>query len=352
MKPNRRNRYLGLVAIVAIAAAVSSCGSDDERVTSLTLVAYDSFTPPDGAFDEFTRQTGISVEIATAGDTGEMVAKAALTSGNPEGDVMWGVDTTFLSRAIDADIFDPYVSDVAPISQAIRPYVEGDTVTPVDFGEVCVNYDVAALESLDLAPPTSWADLVDPDYANLLVTPSASASSVGLAFLLGSIADQGDEGWEDYWKALVGNGILVVDGWNEAYYSEFTRYGGDRPLVVSYATSPPAEVIFSDPPLPSGAPAPTSVVESTCFRQVEYAGVLRGTDHVDAARSLVDYLVGAHFQSLLPESIFVYPSNATVELPASFERYATEVAAPLFFDAPYIEANRERLIEAWTRIVS
>ena len=122
--------------------------------------------------------------------------------------------------------------------------------------------------------------------------------------------------------------------------------------MVSYATSPPAEVIFADPPLPTGAPAPTSVVESTCFRQVEYAGVLRGTDHVEAARSLVDFLVSAHFQSLLAESIFVYPSNATVDLPETFTRYATKVDTPLFFDAPYIDANRERLIEAWTRIVS
>lgn len=351
MRPNVICSRAVLVATIAIGATLAACGSDDARTTTLTLVAYDSFTPPEGAFDEFTRQTGITVEIATAGDTGEMVAKAALTSGNPEGDVMWGVDTTFLSRAIDAEVFDPYVSGAAPISDYLLATAD-DTVTPVDFGDVCVNYDVAALEALDLAPPTSWADLVDPKYANLLVTPSASASSVGLAFLLGSIADQGDGYWEDYWKALVDNGVLVVDGWNEAYYTEFTRYGGTRPLVVSYATSPPAEVILADPPLPTGAPAPTAVVESTCFRQVEFAGILRGADHVDAARSLVDYLVSANFQSMLPESIFVYPSNSQVELPESFTRYATDVATPLFFDARYIETNRERLIEAWTRIVS
>ncbi len=344
-------RRAALVATVLLGATLTACGSDDARATTLTLVAYESFTPPEGAFDEFTRQTGITVRIATAGDTGEMIAKAALTSGNPEGDVMWGVDTTFLSRAIDARVFDPYVSDAAPIRDELVATTE-DTVTPVDFGDVCVNYDVAALEALDLKPPTSWADLIDPKYANLLVTPSASASSVGLAFLLGSIADQGDDHWEDYWTALVDNGILVVDGWNEAYYTEFTRYGGTRPLVVSYATSPPAEVIFATSPLPTGAPAPTAVMESTCFRQVEYAGVLRGTDHVDEARSLVDYLVSAQFQSLLPESIFVYPSNSQVALPESFTLYATAVTTPLFFDARYIETNRERLIEAWTRIVS
>jgi thiamine transport system substrate-binding protein len=349
-RPRFRFRTI-IVTAVVLATAVSACGSDDEEVQSLTLVAYDSFTPPDGAFDEFTRRTGIEVKVAMAGDTGEMIAKAALTAGNPEGDVMWGVDNTLLSRALAADVFDDYVSEGANLFDELLATAAG-AVTPVDFGDVCVNYDIAALAALDLEPPTSWDDLRDPRYANLLVTPSASASSVGLAFLLASIAEFGDSDWEGYWQSLVDNGLLVVDGWTEAYYTEFSRYGGSRPLVVSYATSPPAEVIFADPPLAEDAPAPTDIVESTCFRQIEYAGVLRGTDHVEEARELVDFLVSPEFQKLLPESIFVYPANSDVELPDSFVRYAVVAEDPLTLDADTIESNRQRWIEKWTQIVS
>ena len=351
MKRSRWRHRTIVATVAALVITMSACGSKDDAVRSLTLVAYDSFTPPDGAFDEFTRRTGIEVKIALAGDTGEMVAKAALTAGNPEGDVMWGVDNTLLSRALGADVFDPYVSDAAQLSDELVATAAG-AVTPVDFGDVCVNYDIAALAALGLEPPTSWDDLRDPKYANLLVTPSASASSVGLAFLLASVAEFGDSGWESYWQSLVDNGMLVVDGWTEAYYTEFSRYGGTRPLVVSYATSPPAEVIFADPPLAETAPATTDIVESTCFRQIEYTGVLRGTDHVDEARELVDYLVSPEFQTLLPESIFVYPSNTDVELPDSFVRYAVVVDDPLTMDADTIESNRQQWVEKWTQIVS
>jgi thiamine transport system substrate-binding protein len=170
-----------------------------------------------------------------------------------------------------------------------------------------------------------------------------------LAFLLATVARFGDE-WPDYWSRLVANDLLVVDGWSDAYYTAFSRYGGDRPLVLSYASSPPAEVLFADPPLPADAAAPTGVVTSTCFRQVEFAGVLRGTDHVDAARLLVDYLVSDQFQSLLPESLFVYPANTATALPDSFLRYAPEVTSPLVLDSTVIAANRTSWLETWSEI--
>ena len=345
-------RRLSLTAVSAL--LLIACGDDqssttDTKTSTLTLLAYESFTPPPDAFDAFTAETGIKVEIVAAGDTGEMVAKAALTSGNPEGDVMWGVDNTLLSRAVDAEIFDPYVSNVEGLDSDL--IASGlDTVTPVDYGDVCLNYDIAALESLGLRPPASFADLASPEYRDLLVMPSAISSSTGLAFLLGSIA-QDPDGWSQTWAAIANNGLLVVDGWYEAYYTEFSRYGGTRPLVVSYASSPPAEVIFAEPPLPEGAPAPTAVVVDTCFRQIEYAGVLRGTEHTDEARMLIDYLASRTFQGLLPESIFVFPANTRAKLPKSFVDHVAPVTNPLLMDATTIANNRDRWLEEWDALV-
>jgi thiamine transport system substrate-binding protein len=258
-----------------------------------------------------------------------MVAKASLTSGNPEGDVMWGVDNTYISRATENEIFE-------------------NEPTEVDFGHVCVNYDIAALGNT--AAPITLNDLTAPQYTGMLVVENPTTSSTGLAFLLSTVAAFGDS-WPDYWRQLVANDVLVVDSWDEAYYTAFTRYGGNRPLVVSYSTSPPAEMIFADPPFPKGAPAVTGVAAETCFQQIEYAGVLRGSEFTKQAQQLVDYLAGPIFQSLLPEILFVYPANEDVALPQSFIDYAPTITTSYSLPPENISKNRQAWIEQWSDIV-
>jgi len=324
----------------------------------VTLVTYDSFPQSDtslnDALAEFTAQTGIDVEILDGGDTGTMLSKASLTAGNPEGDVMWGVDNTLLSRAVDDEVFEPYVAtgvadgsiDIAPELLELVPNGEA---TPVDYGDVCVNYDIDWYAERNLAPPRSFADLADPTYAGQLVVQNPATSSPGLAFLLATIHEYGIEGWQDYWSRLGENGVEVVDSWTQAYYERFTwAGGGPTPLVVSYGSSPPAEVIFADPPRDD---APTGVIEDTCFRQVEFAGVLRGTDAPDEARLLVDFLVSERFQSELALNLFVYPTNRAVELPQEFVDFAVVPDASRTLDPALIDAERSTWVDEWTELV-
>jgi thiamine transport system substrate-binding protein len=357
------------VAITATLASVLVACSDDSdtpaatagtpatteapKPDAVTLVAYDSFptegTPLNDALAEFTADTGIAVELLIAGDTGSMLSKAVLTAGNPEGDVMWGVDNTYLSRALDADVFSPYESPALDTIPAdLRALVPEFEATPVDYGDVCVNYDIGWFAEHQLDPPTDFDDLLEPAYADLLVVENPATSSPGLAFLLATIATYGD-GWRDYWTSLTANGVEVIDGWTEAYYERFSwAGGGPRPLVVSYASSPPAEVIFADPPRTD---APTAVMTSTCFRQIEFAGVLDGTDSPEEARALIDYLASERFQRELPLTLFVYPADASVELPPEFVDFTTVPDAPLTLDPTDIEAHRSTWIDEWTEIV-
>ena len=347
-----------LAAVAAAALVLSACGDDGASQTSVaaepdtvTLVAYDSFPAPDPespvhiALAEFTEQTGIDVEILIAGDTGTMLSKATLTAGNPEGDVMWGVDNTFLSRAIDGDVFEPYLAEgIDQLPSAFTELVPNGEATPVDFGDVCVNYDIAALESAGLTPPSSLADLASPEFAGQLVVQNPATSSPGLAFLLATIAEFGEDGFEDYWTALSDNDVEIVDSWTQAYYESFSWAGGTRPLVVSYGSSPPFEVLFAPEPLDA---APTGVVESTCFRQVEFAGVLRGTEAPQGARRLVDFLITERFQREIPLNLFVFPVNQDAELAAEFVQYASIPDQPLGLDAASIESNRSDWIDRW-----
>jgi thiamine transport system substrate-binding protein len=317
----------------------------------VTLLAYDSFVTSAGLFDTFTAQTGITVEVATGGDAGELLSKAILTKGNPEGDVLWGVDNTLLSRAVDEEVFEPYTSDaLADVPEELTALVPGGEATPVDFGDVCLNVDQRWFDEQGIEPPATLAELTDPAYRDLLVVPNPATSSPGLAFLLASVAEFGEDGWQEWWRQLRANGVEVVDGWTEAYTVRFSGSSGagPKPIVVSYGSSPPAEVVFADPPV--DAP-PTAVVEESCFRQVEFAGVLRGTDRVEAAQQLIDFLLSPAFQEDMPLNMFVYPANAQAALPEVFTEFAVIPAEPLALDPATIAAHREDWIDEWTSIV-
>jgi len=332
--------------------ALASCGGDDE-LSAVTLITHDSF-PTEGPLNEalaaFTADTGIAVELVTAGDAGTMVSKAVLTAGNPEGDVMFGIDNTFLSRVVDGDVLEAYEAQgLDSVPADLRRLVPGGEATPIDFGDVCINYDRARFEQEGLAPPTDLAALADPAYRDLLVVENPATSSPGLAFLMATVAEFGEEGWVEYWRTLRDNGVEVVDGWEQAYYEQFSGAGdGDRPLVVSYGSSPPAEVLFADPPITE---ATTAVVESTCFRQVEFAGVLQGTDAPDEARQLIDFMLSPAFQAEVALTMFVYPANSDVELPEVFTENAAIPAEPKTLDPATIDANREAWIDQWTDVV-
>ena len=334
-----------------------STGSTDTTDTTvnepitLTLLAHDSFTPSAGIFDAFTAATGVKVRVVQGGDAGELVTKAVLTSGNPEGDVLWGVDNTFLSRALEANVFAPYQSKNFEFFDPTSTIgIPGNEVTPVDIGDVCINYDIAFYAQQNLTPPLTLRALTSSSYKDQLVVPSPLSSSPGLAFFLATVVEFGEDGWQAYWEQLRANGVLVVDGWTEAYTVEFSGSTGkgDRPLVVSYASSPPAEVLYANPPITE---APTAVASLTCFRQVEYVGVLRGTEHETQARLLVDYLTDVAFQNDLPLTQFVYPVNINATLPDAFTKYSLRPENPLTLESNVIAENRTAWLDEWTQIV-
>lgn len=335
------------VALVAVGASCGGGGSPDEVV----LVTHNSFViskPVRAAFEE---ETGLKLRVLQAGDAGEALNRALLTSGNPEGDVFFGVDNSLLSRALDEDLFEAYES--SELEHVPPRYVLDDEhrVTPVDYGDVCLNIDRDWFASRELAPPQSFDDLLDPRYRGLLVVENPATSSPGLAFLLATIARYGEDGWRDYWRRLRANEVLVVDGWEEAYTARFSGSAGStgtRPIVVSYASSPPAEVIFAGRPLQE---APTAVVESTCFRQIELAGVLRGARNESGARQLIDFMLSPAFQRDVPLSMFVFPVREGVPLPPEFAKWAVVPEDPLELPAATIGRNRDRWIGEWTDVV-
>ncbi len=368
---SRPTRWRVLVALLAAALVLAACGDDDTAAptsgetgtdasstssttggsdVTLTLLTHDSFNVSDDTLKAFTDQTGIEVDVLQGGDAGAVVNQAILSKDNPQADVLFGVDNTFLSRALGEDLFVPYQS---PALDGVDPSVVLDDqhrVTPIDTGDVCLNYDKSGLADAGLEPPTSLQDLTAPEYAGTLVVENPATSSPGLAFLLATIDAFGQDGWQQYWKDLRANDVEVTDGWEDAYYGSFSGSAdssGDRPLVVSYATSPPAEVIYAEQPLDE---APTGVIVDSCYRQIEFAGILSGTEHEAEARKLIDFMLSPTFQSDIPLTMFVYPVT-DVDLPEEFVKYGAKPDDPYQLDADLVAQHRDDWIEEWTQLV-
>jgi thiamine transport system substrate-binding protein len=338
-----------LTAILAAGALVAAPASAATQ-TTITLVTHDSFAVSKPVLAAFTKQTGVKVKILQSGDAGAALNQVILTKSNPIGDVFFGVDNTFLSRALAAGVFEKYAP--AALSNVPDQYRldQSNRLTPVDHGDVCINYDKQWFAKQKIAVPKTLADLVKPEYKGRLVVENPATSSPGLAFQLATIARYGDHGWRDYWSKLRANDIKVDDGWESAYDGDFTQGAnhGTYPLVVSYASSPPAAVYYSKPE-PKTSPVGTML--ASCFRQVEFAGVLTGTAHPAAARELVDFMLSKRFQADIPLQMFVFPVVDGTPLPAVFTKFADVAAHPWSLPPADITAHRETWIEQWTSTV-
>ena len=352
-----------LALLLALFLTGASCGWSDSGTegggdgakaadgeVTVRLVTHDSFAATEELLERFRAKTGIRIEIVPSGDAGELVNKAVLTKGRPLGDVLFGVDNTFLSRALAEDVFDAYQSPALVYVDDEYQLDRQHRVSPVDHGEVCVNFDLREYPG-DPRPPASLAELAEPAYRDQLVVQNPATSSPGLAFLLATIERFGEPGWERYWSALRANGVEITAGWEEAYNGSFSAGGGggSRPLVVSYASSPPAAVVFSEDPQ---APATTAALEDGCFRQIEFAGVLKGTEHPQEAREVIDFLLSEEFQADMPLNMFVFPVREGVELPPVFEQHAVRPADVIEMAPERIEANRERWVKRWTELMT
>jgi thiamine transport system substrate-binding protein len=332
---------------ITVSALILMAGCSQASEQTVRMLAHDSFVLSDQLIEQLKEDTGITLEIISVGDAGSMVAGAILASGSPTGDLLFGVDNTLLARALEADTFDAYESpELANVLAALKPGT--DAVTPIDYGDVCVNIDDRWFAERDVITPTNLADLIDPTYKGLLVVQDPATSSPGLAFLLATIARYGED-WPNYWRALRDNDVQISGSWSDAYFGAFSQAGGDRPLVVSYATSPPAEIVYAEEPKPETVS--TSVMVDGCYRQIEYAGVLRGAANPDGAKRVIDWLLSEPVQADIPLNMFVFPAREGTPLPQVFVDFAADVPNPLLLPPGDVAANVADWLSTWGEVM-
>lgn len=343
--------WIILALVMALTAACASTAKTSE-IPTLTVMTHDSFAISEDLVAQFEADYNMKISFVRSGDTGAALNKAILSKENPLADVFFGVDNTFLTRALEESIFEAYDS---PLLTDIPDEFEIDPdhfALPVDYGDVCINYDKAYFEENDLTVPSSLEELAQPEYAGLLAVENPATSSPGLAFLMATIAQFSEDGYLDYWQSLADNGLVVVNDWETAYYTNFSASSGQgpQPMVVSYGSSPPAEVYFAETEL-EDAPTASITGPNTCFRQVEFVGILKGTPQRDLAEAFIDFMLGVDVQEDIPLQMFVFPVNSNAVLPEVFSAFAQIPDQPATLDSALIDANREAWINAWTEVV-
>lgn len=352
---SRFPRRLAALATALALVALAGCGDDDstsdasDGSPTITIVTYSSYVLDEAVQAKVEKELGVKLEVNATGDGAEALSAAILTAGRPEGDIFFGVDNTLLSRALDGDVFQETPSSDLPNLADLPEDLQLDRtgrLVPIDVGPVCVDYDQQWFTEHQIAPPTSLQDLTKPEYKDLLVVESPVTSSTGLVFLMGTHSALGDDAAQ-FWKDLVANGVSVAGSWDDAWGAQYTVSGGDRPLVVSYASSPPAEVVYSEGKVTTPR---TGVVEATCADQIEFAGILRGTEHPTEAAKVLNAMLGEEWQASLPLANFVYPARPGIEEPDVFAQFAPRPTKTIALDPTAIGEHRDEWVDEWRQI--
>jgi thiamine transport system substrate-binding protein len=345
---------LGVMGLL-LAACLPGTASPTQQEKSpaprtLTVMTHDSFSISEPVLQAFQDQYNVKVQFLKSGDAGTTLNKAILAKDAPLADVLYGVDNTFLSRALNENIYEPYDSPLLATIPAEFQLDPEKRALPVDYGDVCLNYDKDYFSQKGLTPPANLEDLTKPEYKGLLVVENPATSSPGLAFLLTTIGHFGENGYLDYWKKLVDNDILVVNDWETAYNLEFSRFGGTHPIVVSYSSSPPFEVVYATTPITEPHSAAITGPQ-TCFRQIEFVGILKNTDKRDLAEAWVDFMLSTTFQEDIPLQMFVFPVNPNAKLDPVFTKFLATTEEPVQLDPQLIAQMRETWITDWMEVV-
>ncbi len=266
------------------------------------------------------------MKLIQAGDVGTLTNRLILSKKAPFADAVFGIDNTFSTLANQNNIID-------------------GKLVPTDFGDVCFNYDKLWFAAHKIPAPTSISQLTEPQYKGLSVVENPNLGSTGLSFLAATVGKFGSS-WPSYWQALKANGVKIDNGWESAYYTDFSGSSGKGsfPIVLSYATSPADEVR-------SNGQSQTSSILDGCFAQTEYVGVLKNAKNPSGAKAVIKYLLEPKFQKSFPSTMYMFPIVGTTPIPSDWSKFA-QIAPKTYGDHLDFSANRKSWLAKWNAIFS
>ena len=227
-------------------------------------------------------------------------------------------------------------------------------MTPIDYGDVCVNVDLAAFAEAALPVPADASRTsLDPPGRTCSWSRTRPRPRPGLAFVLATIAhfgEDGDDTWLDYWTELRANGVQVASSWDEAYYGASPGLRRGRPAARRLVRLEPGGGGRLRPtPRPTRPPPPRST------RAATDRSSSRACSRAPPARSWRARSSTSCWRPRsrpnIPLDMFVYPARCRTGAARRVPRHALRPRHPLTLDPAAIDAGRDRWIEEWTQIV-
>ena len=292
--------------------------SDPARANEVIVYTYDSFSGEWGSGPEIARlfeeKYGIKVTYADCGDSGQILSKAVLEKADPYADVLIGLDNNLSAQAAESGVLLEYKPQNADtlISKDLSDELNNGgkwLLTPYDYSHFAMIYDSLS----DIPAPTSLEDLTNEVYSKKIILMDARTSTVGLGFEAWVKAIYQDKA-DDYMKRLEPSILTVAPGWSVGY-GMFTD--GEAPLCISYTTSPAYHVEYDE-----GDRFKALVFEQGHVRQIEGAGIVKGTKNLKGAKLFMDFLISDEAQNIIPLTQWMFPANKNIELPESYKAAA------------------------------
>ena len=333
-----KNILIILFVIISLFPLYSNGVKDEGNV--LTVYAYDSFAgdwgPGASLIPRFEEETGIKVNLVSAGDAREMISRVKMEGDRTEADVIMGVSDDSAYEAYE--LLEPYESPMIGNIPENLIFDPQHRLIPFDYGAFAFVFDSES----GIRRPKSLSDLASEEYENKVILIDPRTSSVGLGLLLWSysIFGDGDE-FVSWWEAMKDNALTVADGWSSAY-GLFTE--GEAPIVLSYTTSPVYHVMNEN----------TTRYEALVFPEgheatIEGIGIVKGTDMREEAEKFVDFIL-SEGQVEIAVANSMYPASSAAELPDAF-RYAPK-PDKLFPSGQVSPEKTEELQALWLDIMT
>ena len=324
-----------ILAAGLLAAAAPAIAQDKP---DLVVMTYDSFVAewgPGPAIEKTFEETcACDLKFVAAGDGAALLARLKLEGERSEADIVLGLDTNLTAAAAETGLFAPH--GVANIDLDLPVAWSDETFLPYDWGYF------AFVHNADMADVPGDMKALGASDAKIVIQDPRS-STPGLGLLMWVKAAYGDEA-PAIWEALADNIVTVTPGWSEAY-GMFLE--GEADMVLSYTTSPAYHLIAEEDDSKKAA-----LFSEGHYMQVEVAGMLKGSDQPELARSFLSVMVSDVFQSIIPTTNWMYPAKTPkAGLPDGFETLI-EPAQALLFSAGDAAAVRDAALDEWLTALS
>ncbi|MHA1198677.1 MAG: thiamine ABC transporter substrate-binding protein [Candidatus Heimdallarchaeaceae archaeon] len=314
---------------------------------SLVIYTYESLLADPGydfisAYASYSGIPTSEIRIVYMEDANSVLSKAILEKDDPTADVLIGLDNVMIHDAKEEGILQIYDSPtLVNISETLVTNLDPEKyLLPYDYGIIALWYDLNRINT-STNPELEYLtldDILEYDLDKQLIVEDPTLSSPGLGFLLWTIAIYGDpeinfegvlgQNWRDWWSEAKSD-LRIASSWGDAFSIYYTPEE-DRPMMVSYGTSPAYDVCHPDYGVGEGNPPPSAAVVShenptalqiimkNAWLQIEGIGLVNNAPHTVEAKKFIDWFLDQELQDNIPLNNWMYPANLHANIPTCF----------------------------------